>query len=216
MDDLAPDPRLDLVQRWHAGDREALGRILTEVEPWLRGELHRAMARKPINAQDSADLTQQALLNFLEGGPRFVPKSGAQFRALLRRIAMNELIDQSRKGKHRDGKHAESLFGKSASMSGGLGGVVRSAERPSYAAAVSEEWNWLRLALQYLEPDDRRLLIASEVEGLSWAAIAEELALPSADAARVRGLRLEPRLANWIAKLKAGRTPEGEGASSDP
>ncbi len=99
-------------------------------------------------------------------------------------------------------------------MSAGFGGVARSVERPSYVAAVSEEWNWLRLALQYLEPDDRRLLIASEVEGMSWASISEELALPSPDAARVRALRLKPRLANYVAKLKAGRTPEGESAGS--
>lgn len=212
MDESTSDPLLALVQRWHGGDRNALDEILVQLEPWLRGELHRAMSSKSVNAQDSADLTQQALVNFLEGGPRFVPKSGAQFRALLRRIAMNELIDQSRKGKHREGKRAETLFGASSSMSSGLGGVARSAERPSQVAAVSEEWNWLRLALQYLESDDRYLLLASEVEGLSWAEIAHELGLSSADAARVRADRLKPRLANLILKLRAGRTPGDEEA----
>jgi RNA polymerase sigma factor (sigma-70 family) len=198
---------LEQVRRWRAGDRRALEELLDDVEPWLRQELHRAMRGSPVNAQDSADLTQQALLNFLETGPRFEPKSGAQLRALLRRIAMNELVDQSRRAKHRDGLRFGTLFG-SASVAGAHDRIAPSVESPSRVASFGEEWNWLRLALQFLEPDDRRLLIASEVEGASWAAIAEELALPSADAARVRALRLKPRLANYVAKLKAGRTPE--------
>ena len=44
----------------------------------------------------------------------------------------------------------------------------------------------MRLALQFLEPEDRYLLLASEVEGLDWATIAAELGLASPDAARVR------------------------------
>jgi RNA polymerase sigma factor (sigma-70 family) len=209
MDADTPDPLLDLVYRWQAGDAEAGNQILVEIEPWLRREVSRAMSGKPVNAQDSADLTQQAITNFLESGPRFVPRSGAEFRSLLRRIALNELVDQSRKGKHRDGLKADTLFGASRSHSG-FEGVVPTVERPSHLAAAGEEWNWLRLALQYLEADDRRLLIASEVDGLSWGDIADELGLASADAARVKAARLKPRLANLIRKLKAGRTPEGD------
>ena len=205
------DPLLALVQRWKAGEAEAIAPILGEVEPWLRQEVHLAMAGKPGNALDSADVTQHALLNFLETGPRFVPRSGAEFRSLLKRIAMNEIVDQSRRAKHRDGAGLGSLFG-SAMSSPGMGGVVRTAERPSYLAQVGEEWNWLRLAMQFLEPDERRLLLASEVEGLGWGQIAEELGLASPDAARVKAARLKPRLASLARKLQAGRVPD-EGAS---
>lgn len=209
MDHDNSDRLLSLIQQWHAGDPDAAHEILTEVEPWLRREVSRAMGGKPINALDSADVTQQAIVNFLDSGPRFLPRTGAEFRALLKRIAMNELVDQSRKGKHRDGRRADTLFGASGSMSG-FGGVVPTVERPSHVAAASEEWNWLRLALQYLEADERRLLIASEVESLPWADIAQELGLASADAARVKAARLKPRLANFVRKLQAGIAPDGE------
>src|SRR5262245_42615149 len=115
MPESTDDPLLDLFHRWHAGDRQALERLVVELEPWLRQEVRAAMGGGPVNAQDSADLTQQALFNFLATGPRFVPKNMAQFRALLRRIATNELIDMARKGKHRDGRRFGTLFGSSAS-----------------------------------------------------------------------------------------------------
>ena len=107
LDTDSDDPLLELVRRWHAGDRGALEQLLTEVEPWLRREVHRAMSGKAVNEQESSDLSQQARLNFLESGPRILPRSGAQFRALLRRIALNELIDQSRRGRLRDGLRAD-------------------------------------------------------------------------------------------------------------
>ena len=214
LDTDSDDPLLELVRRWHAGDRGALEQLLTEVEPWLRREVHRAMSGKAVNAQESSDLSQQAILNFLESGPRILPRSGAQFRALLRRIALNELIDQSRRGRLRDGLRADTLFGASDPASRGFGGVARSAERPSRIAAVGEDWNWLRLALQYLEADDRELLVASEVDGESWDAIAQRLELPSPDAARVRAARLKPRLASLLRRLRAGRVPDDDPRSS--
>lgn len=213
MERVPEDPLLELVLRWQAGDRGALEPILAEIEPWLRREVHRATAGRAVNAQDSADLTQQAILNFLEWGPRFCPRNGAQFRALLRRIALNELIDQTRRGRLRDGGRADTLFGSSAAVPPSFG-IARSEERPSRAAAVGEEWNWLRLALQYLEPEDRHLLLASEVDGESWEAIAESLGLASPDSARMRAARLKPRLASLVRRLRSGRLPEEPSAGA--
>lgn len=79
---------------------------------------------------------------------------------------------------------------------------------PSRAAMRSEEQAWVRLALQFLEPDERYLILASKVEEQSWGAIAEELGLDSPDAARMKVKRLEPRVANLLRRLKLGQMPE--------
>lgn len=207
MDSDSPDLLLNLLRRWRAGESDALGLLLQHVEQWLHSEISREMTARTVNAQDSWDLTHQAIVNFLESGPRFIPRSEAQLRGLLRRIAINELIDQNRKGKYRDGKRGDTLFGASDSMSG-LEVAARSSERPSRVATASEEWNWLRLALQFVEPEDRHLLVAREVDGVSWESIAKEFGLPSPEAARVRVARLKPRLANIVKKLRAGRIPD--------
>jgi RNA polymerase sigma factor (sigma-70 family) len=158
--------------------------------------------------QDSLDLAQNAVVNFLTWGPRFVPENEAQFRALLKRIATNQLIDARRRQSLRDrGGHVESLRGSGNSFSG-FGPAQHSSLGPSRAVERSEQDEWVRLALQFLEPDDRHLLIASEVEGQDWATIAQDLGLPSPDAARVRGTRLKSRVARLLMQLRRGRIPD--------
>lgn len=206
----APDPTLDLLQRWRDGDKGALDALLADVLPWLQREVSKALGDQPRGAQDSTDLVQTAVLNFLTWGPRFVPQSGAQFRALMKRIATNELIDQRRRlGRTGGGRHLDS-FVNTANPLSGFAAPSLSAQRPSGAAEQHEEEEWVRLALQFLPAEDRYLLLASEVENLDWAAIARELGLASADAARVRGSRLKPKLANLLRQLKVGRMPEGD------
>ncbi len=154
------------------------------------------------------DLVQTAILNFLRWGPRFVPKSGAQLQALLKRIAMNELIDQRRRisgaGEHR---HLDSFADSKGPLSG-FGGAGSSSERPSRIAERSEDDQWVRLALQFLPEDERYLLIASEVEGQEWSTIAAELGLESSDTARMRCTRLKPKVANLLRRLRIGQLPE--------
>lgn len=206
-----PDPALDLLRRWREGDRDALDALLADVLPWLQREVSRAMGAGLRAAQDSGDLVQTAVLNFLSWGPRFVPESGAQFRSLLKRIATNELIDQRRRlARSGGGRHLDSFVGSANPLSG-FAGPSLSALRPSGAAERNEEEEWVRLALQFLPAEERYLLLASEVEGLEWAAIARELGIASADAARVRGARLKPKVANLLRQLKGGRLPDGGG-----
>jgi DNA-directed RNA polymerase specialized sigma24 family protein len=215
MSDSVPAPddsEIALLARWRGGDRTALDALLGQVMPWLQAEVRRSMRERAPAHLDSSDLLQTTVLNFLEWGPKFVPASGAQFRALLKRIATNELIDQCRRAA-RAGRHFESLRPTGPSLSG-FGPRVPSDQRASQIAMRDDESNWVRLALQFLEPDERFLLIASEVENRDWAAIARELELPSADAARVRAARLKPRAANLLRRLKCGRMPDEDVAAS--
>lgn len=200
------DPTLQLLQRWQAGDRAALDALLADLLPWLQVEVRRVAGNSGAGIHDSMDLVQTTVLNFLTWGPRFVPQSAAQLRSLFKRIAVNEVIDARRRASH-TGPHLESLVANSRSLSG-FGPEARSELRPSRAAEREEESSWVRLALQFLEPEERLLLLASEVEGRDWAAIAGELGLPNADAARMRAARLKPRLANTIRKLRSGAVPQ--------
>ena len=83
------DPTLELLHRWRGGDRAALDQLLAEVEPWLHREMTKAVGEDLRTEQDSLDLAHAAVSNFLASGPRFVPENAAQFRALLKRIALN-------------------------------------------------------------------------------------------------------------------------------
>ena len=153
------------------------------------------------------DLAQAAVLNFLSWGPRFVPESVAQFRGLLKRIALNEIFDEQRRQARRGTRRRVDSVLDSRNVLSGFGLAQPSSQRPSQAAERSEDSEWVRLALQFLEPEDRHLLLASEVEGLDWATIATELGLPSPDAARVRCARLKPRVGVLLLQLRRGKLP---------
>ena len=101
----------------------------------------------------------------------------------------------------------DSLVNSSNPLSG-FAAPSHSFNRPSVGVEKDEEEEWVRLALQFLPEEDRYLLLASEVENLDWSTIARELELASPDAARVRGARLKPKLANLLRQLKSGRMPE--------
>jgi RNA polymerase sigma factor (sigma-70 family) len=203
----AEEPTLDLLQRWQRGDRTALEQLLADVMPWLRKEMRRALAGTPRGEQDSMDLAQAAVTSFLSHGPRFVPQSPAQFRSLLKRIATNELIDQKRRDRRGGGaRHLDSLVHSGHPLSG-LAAPGGSADDPRRQVEGSEDRQWVRLALQFVSDEDRWLLLASEVEGLSWAAIAEELGVASPDTVRMRCARIKPRLANVLRRLRSGQMP---------
>jgi RNA polymerase sigma factor (sigma-70 family) len=200
-------PTLELLERWRSGDRAALDQLLAEVEPWLHREMRNAVGDELREEQDSLDLAHAAVLNFLAWGPRFVPESPAQFRALLKRIAMNEIVDQRRRLGRRGARQRLDSLSDSRNSLSGYGVSQGSSHRPSRAAELSEETEWVRLALQFLEPDDRYLLLASEVEGLDWATIAAELGIATPDAARVRCARLKPRVGVLLLQLRRGKLP---------
>ncbi|MFO1077316.1 MAG: sigma-70 family RNA polymerase sigma factor [Planctomycetota bacterium] len=195
-----------LLERWRAGDRTALDQLLGDVLPWLHREMSKALGDQVRVTHDSMDLAQSAVMNFLHRGPRFVPATVVQFRALLKRIAHNELIDQWRRQRRNGAVHLGSMFSSGGPLSG-FGAPDRSSLGPERQAEASERMQWVRLALQFLPADDRQLLLASQDEDIKWEVIGEELGL-SGDAARMREKRLKPKLANLLRKLRAGELPD--------
>lgn len=202
------DPTAELLIRWRNNDPTAVDQLLADILPWLHQEMRKELGNQSRAAVDSMDLAQSAVLNFLRRGVRFVPETPAQFRALLKRIAVNELKDQWRRQKRAGGvRHIDSLVASSNPLSG-FGAVAATHDAPNKNVERNEDADWVRLALQFLPEEDRWLVLASEVEGMDWAAIAGELGLAAPDAARMRAARLKPKLANLLRKLRSGRLPE--------
>lgn len=200
------DREIVLLRRWNDGDQAARDELLLLVQPWLQSKVHAAMRKRSHAVMETLDVVQDVIRRFLAYGPKFTPANSGQLRKLFERIASNALTDAGRRKSNTEA-HIEDLMPTSASMSG-FGPAVPTFDRPAAVAERNEARNWVRLALQFLAPDDRYLLLASEVDGLPWATIAKELGLASPDAARVRAARLKPTVANLLRKLQAQQVPE--------
>ena len=208
------DPILHLLERWQRGEDGAKAELVEAVQPWIQTAVRREMEPSDRDDCESLDVAQHAVLNFLEYSPRYVPESGARLRSLLRRIVKNELIDLRRKrGPGKPNRHLESLRSSGGSLAS-FAPVGHSGEGPQRLAEGAEEAFLVRLALHYLEPDERYLIVASEIEGSDWQTIADELGLDHANTARMRCARLKPRIANLLRQLRSGQVPEPPASES--
>ncbi|MCC7014136.1 MAG: sigma-70 family RNA polymerase sigma factor [Planctomycetes bacterium] len=206
------DETIDLLQRWHGGDRAALGELLERHLPKLREFVRTRLdldARHVRRDQDSLDLTQHAAVRVLEYMPRFVPRDGQQFQALLRRIVTNALINEVRAPKHRLREQRNGGYGDSMLD---LRSSPHSSMQPERAIAAREQADetraWARMALEFLDDEcDRQLVLLAAVDERPWNEIGEATEM-TPDAARMRFKRVMPKLANRIRMLREGRIDE--------
>ena len=82
------DRTVELLRRWHAGDRAALDELVAETLPCLQSAVRPFLSTQTRRTQESIDFAQSAVVRFLLHGPRFLPKDRAQFHAFLKRIAV--------------------------------------------------------------------------------------------------------------------------------
>lgn len=206
----------ELLQRWHAGDAEALGRLVEAQLPWLRQHVERRLGAFLRERGDAGDYLHDALLDFLRDGPRFQVRDEAQFRGLLVRVLENTLRDRNdwfrAQRRHLAGgaeRRAESVL----DLHSGL--AVSST--PSRQAGREEQRAWVRLALELLDPEDRKIILGRDYEKRPFAEIGAELGLAAA-AVRMRWTRAVGRLAQTLLKLRAGHVdgPDGGGAGGSP
>jgi RNA polymerase sigma factor (sigma-70 family) len=207
---------VELLRRWHAGERAALEALLARhigplhqfVRTQLAGDLRRLR-----NEADSMDMVQAAAVRVLEYTPAFIPENGRQFHRLLRKIVVNDLRNRLRAPRvvrREPGPDpGRDPFGDSVLD---LRSTAPSSWLPDRAADAAERRietrAWARLALEFLPDElDRRLVLLAAVEEWSWKEIGAELGW-SQDAARMRFQRLLPKLANQIRVLSEGRIDE--------
>jgi RNA polymerase sigma factor (sigma-70 family) len=188
-----------LLQRWRDGDESVVGQILADHLSWLRQQVREHLGLALRQKLTSEDVVQEALVDFLNNGPRFVPADTVQLRALLARIVANAVSDQGnwfRAARRRMSAELPIDPGDEPIESATDG-------QPDATAIAREQATRLRLAMELLEERDRRLLVWSKWEQLPFAEIGARLGL-DAEAARGATRRAIERLRDTMTRLRHG------------
>lgn len=201
------DATQELLRRWHAGDPAALPALVEAHLPWLRQHLDRRLGAFLRQREDPEDFVQATVLEFLRDGPRFVVRDGTQFRNLLARVVENTLRDRADwyRAKRRDLARDAPLPSESVLA---LDPALATSNTPSRDAARGEMREWVRLGLELLDADDKKLVVAREFDGRSFVDLGAELGMTE-NAVRMRWVRAVGRLAEVMRTLRAGEVPEG-------
>jgi len=202
---IPPEATVLLLAQWHAGDGAALGRLIDLHMPWLAEHVQRRLGQFLRAHAEPMDYLQDTILAFLRDAPRFQVRDGTHFRALLARIAENSLRDRHDwfRRKRRDLARNAEMPTDSVLC---LDSALRNSSTPSRNAARNETRDWVRLALELLAGDDRRILVARDYENRSFEDIGADFGL-TPNAARMRWTRAVARLADAMKELRAGRVP---------
>jgi RNA polymerase sigma factor (sigma-70 family) len=205
MTEPGADRTTELLTQWHAGDERALAQLVQEHMPWLQAHVQRRLGAFLRTRGDASDYLQDAILDFLRFGPRFQVRDGAHFRGLLARIVENTLRDRNDwfRAKRRNLGTQVPIPTDSVLA---LDPAMQRSTTPSRDASKAEVREWVRLALELLEAEDRRVILAHEYEDRSFVQIGDELGM-TANAVRMRWVRAVARLANVMRELQAGRLP---------
>src|SRR5262245_47791305 len=168
--------QVDLLQRWHAGDQDALNILVERDLEWIRTYVHRRMGALLRRKAETNDIVQETLLRAFRYGPRLLVAGHGQFRALIGRIVDNVLRDQIDhfQAIRREARREHPLAPDSVLS---LDLPVASVERPSEAVLRGEMRQWIRPALELLDPDDRRVILLRLWEDLAFAEIAARMGI---------------------------------------
>lgn len=202
--DEPQDQTLNLLSRWHQGDRDALMQLLERDRDWIAQRIRARRSPQLRQQAETVDDVQDLMLDALEYSPRFLAANRAQFRGLLARMIENRLIDRAR-GLTRQGKALTLQSDARLSLNPEL--QARQPTEPGQAAMHQEELAWMRLGLEFLEAQERALVISRQFEEKSFVEIAAAEGL-AADAVRMRFQRTVLRLAGIVQGLQAGKLAE--------
>lgn len=193
---------LQLLRAWHTGDAAARDQLIERELPWIAAHVRQRLGPLLKARGDTQDYVQEALLRVLDYGPRFTSADVSRFRAVLVRVIENhlrDLVDWHRAGKRDVGRERRLPSDSVIDLD-----RCRAVTRPSEHAARDEQRELLHLAIELLDPDDRRVILLRQWQELEFEAIGTALGI-SEDAARMRFNRALPRLGARLETLLAGR-----------
>ena len=196
----------ELLLRWADGDDTALAALVTQDAPWIERQVRAKLGNLLRQRVDTQDIVQETLLTILRTGPRFVCSDRAHLRALLARIVENTIRGEVHRHAAKKRDLRREVHGAAADRPHSvliLDQRAATVTDPGRAAAQAETRDWMRLALELLEPDDRNTILWREYDGLPFAEVAARLGM-SEDAARMRFGRALPKLAQKLKALRAG------------
>ncbi|MCA8981484.1 MAG: hypothetical protein KDC14_15750, partial [Planctomycetes bacterium] len=143
---------VELLRRWHAGDREALEALVRANLDWLRQRVRARLGPRLRAYEETHDQVQEAIVDVLTFGPRFSITDNEQFRAVLARIVENNLRDRNRWiGRERRAVDRNRPLPSDTVLD--LDPPIRSVTRPSEAGRHTEREQqeaWVRLAIELL------------------------------------------------------------------
>lgn len=196
----------ELLLRWANGDNDAMAQLVAQDAPWIERQVRARLGAHLRQRLDTQDIVQDTLLTILRTGPRFVCSDRTHLRALLARMVENTIRGEAH---HHAAAKRDLRREVRADASNSSASVLFLDQRaaavtdPGAAAAKTETRDWMRLALELLEPDDRNVILWREHEGLPFHDVAARLGM-SEDAARMRFARALPKLARKLKSLRAG------------
>jgi RNA polymerase sigma-70 factor (ECF subfamily) len=163
---VAPDPDLELVTRWQAGDASAFETLVRRHER----PVFRLALRMLGNREEAEDVAQEALLSLHRHGHRFRRES--RFSTFVYRVTANAALNRRRtlgRSRARERLLAERESGFDPSPS---------PRNPGDALVGAEAQARVQEALQELSPDLRLAVVLFDIEGLPYGEIARVLEVP--------------------------------------
>ena len=188
---------MSLLRRWHSGDAAALGDLVRRDLPWIRSHVKRRLGAGMRKREETGDIVQEAMMQVLKDGPKFVVSDTSQFRRLVAAIVENVI-----RGRHRASHQQQRDVSREESFP--TAGVLDlDATSPSEAAMRSEDAAWLELCFQLLDADDREVIDLRQWQGLSFAAVGAAVGIEETHA-RVRFHRALGKMAPLMRRLRSG------------
>jgi RNA polymerase sigma-70 factor, ECF subfamily len=160
---------MELVQRCQRGDTAAFASLVTR----YRGRIYAMTYNLTGNEADAWDLSQEAFVKAWKALSRFEGRSS--FFTWLYRITHNVVYDFMRKKRITATADGEEFDDSEAIMpiAAGAATVPAGSVRPDEGLANQELGLRIREALDRLSPEHRAIVLAKEVDGLSYQEIAE-------------------------------------------
>lgn len=177
-----------LLERFKAGDQDALDRLFERYVPGLRKWASGRLPRWARDISDTHDLVQEATLQTFRNMNGFEHRGEGALKAYLRQAIMNRIRDELRRS------------ARSPISTGLASDVLDDAASPFEAAVGAELLDAYDVALTRLDAPDRDAVIGRIELGLSYPELARVTGKPSADAARMTVARALVRLAEEMGR----------------
>ena len=185
-DELPPSATAILLTRARSGDIVAREELYQRFVPILTRWAHRRLPLRARDLTDTGDLVQITLLRSLNRLENFEPMGEGAFLGYLRHILLNVVREEIRRSSRRGTSHAldETLASPYASV---VEQVIGQDQIERYERALA-----------LLDQEQQQAVLLRVEFGYTYAQIAEALAKPSPDAARMMVARAFAQLARII------------------
>lgn len=194
---------LNLLDRARAGDEAARDIVFRRCVKGLRRFAAGRLPARCRGMNDTEDLVQDTVASALRRLDRFVIRHEGSLQAYLRQAVLNRVIDEVRKKNRRP--DAVSLAENH--VDGGLS--------PLEQVIGLQNLQRYEAALRQLRPRDQEAIVMRLEQQTGYDAMAEQLGMPSPNAARVAVKRALFRLARKMSEAVPG-TPGANGNGADP